>query len=107
MLRDKIVFTLTGILQELLLGEDNLTLDKAVKICRAFERLNRQVKEFRESVTLPSSSSSVNKITQNSDTVKSRIELNKRLHYTPLVSLIVLLLVRSTLSYMQIKSLLS
>ena len=28
---------------------------------------------------------------------------NKRLHYTPLVPLIVLLLVRSTLSYMQIK----
>ena len=40
-------------------------------------------------------------------TVKSRIELNKRLHYTPLVPLIALLLVRSTLSYMQIKSLLS
>ena len=31
--------------------------------------------------------------------------LNKRLHYTPLVPLLVLLLVRSTLSYMQIKSL--
>ena len=38
---------------------------------------------------------------------KSRIELNKRLHYTPLVSLIVPLLVRSTLSYMKIKSPLS
>ena len=37
--------------------------------------------------------------------VKSRIELNKRLHYTTLVPLIVLLFVRSTLSYMQIKSL--
>ena len=37
--------------------------------------------------------------------MKSRIKLNKRLHCTPLVSLIVLLLVRSTLSYMQIKSL--
>ena len=39
--------------------------------------------------------------------VKSRIELNKRLHYTPLVPLIVLLLVRSLLSYVQIKSLFS
>ena len=37
--------------------------------------------------------------------MKSRIERNKRLHYTPLVSLIVLLLVCSTLSCMQIKSL--
>ena len=37
--------------------------------------------------------------------VKSRIELNKLLHYTTLVPLIVLLFVRSTLSYMQIKSL--
>ena len=68
MLRDKIVFTVTGKLQELLLREDNLTLDKAVKICRAFEQSNRQVKEFRESATLPSSSTSVNKITQNSET---------------------------------------
>ena len=39
--------------------------------------------------------------------VKSRIELNKRLHYTPLVPLTVLLLVRSTLSYIQIKFLFS
>ena len=37
--------------------------------------------------------------------VKSRIELNKLLHYTTLVPLKVLLFVRSTLSYMQIKSL--
>ena len=68
MFRDKIIYTVTGKLQELLLREDNLTLDKAVKICRAFEQSNRQVKEFRESTTLPSSSTSVNKITQNSET---------------------------------------
>ena len=37
-------------------------------------------------------------------TVKSGIRHNKRLHYTALVPLIVLLLVRSPLSYMQIKS---
>ena len=37
--------------------------------------------------------------------VKSRVELNKLLHYTPLVPLIVLLLVPSPLSDMQIKSL--
>ena len=84
MLRDKIVFTVTGKLQELLLREDNLTLDKAVKICRAFEQSNRQVKEFRESATLPSSSTSVNKITQNSETKtpggKKGSQMNKTSH---------------------------
>ncbi|KAL5017694.1 hypothetical protein ScPMuIL_005222, partial [Solemya velum] len=44
MMRDKIVFTVTGKLQELLLREDKLTLDKTVKICRAFEQSNRQQK---------------------------------------------------------------
>ena len=84
MLRDKIVFTVTGKLQELLLREDNLTLDKAVKICTAFEQSNRQVKEFRESTTLPSSSTSVNKITQNSETKitssKKGSQMNKTSH---------------------------
>ena len=45
-------------------------------------------------------------VTEGRKTLKSRIKLNKRLHYTTLVS-VSLLLVRSTLSYMQIKSLLS
>ena len=49
----------------------------------------------------------VHKSLQKHITVKSRIELNKRLHYTALVPLIVFLLVRSPLSYMQIKSLFS
>ena len=84
MLRDKIVFTVTGRLQELLLREDNWTLDKAVKICRASEQSNRQVKEFRESATLPSSSTSVNKITQNSGTKtpggKKGSQMNKTSH---------------------------
>ena len=84
MLRDKIIYTVTGKLQELLLREDNLTLDKAVKICRAFEQSNRQVKEFRESATLPSSSTSVNKITQNSETKtpdgKKGSQMNKTSH---------------------------
>jgi hypothetical protein len=59
MLRDKIVFTVTGKLQELLLREDKLTLDKAVKVCRAFEQSNRQVKEIRDMST---PSQSVNKV---------------------------------------------
>ena len=37
MMRDKIVFTVTGKLQELLLRVDDLTLEKAVKVCRAYE----------------------------------------------------------------------
>ena len=61
-----------------------MTLDKAVKICRTFEQPNRQVKEFRESTTLPSSSTSVNKITQNSETKtlggKKGSQMNKTLH---------------------------
>ena len=44
MLRDKIVFTVTEKLQESLLREDDLTLEKAVRTCRAFEQSNKQVK---------------------------------------------------------------
>ena len=47
MMRDKIVFTLTGKLQELLLTVDGLTLEKAVKVCRAYES-TKQVKEFKD-----------------------------------------------------------
>ena len=76
-LRDKILFTVTGKLQELLLREDNLTLDKAIKICRAFEQSNRQVKEFRESASLTSSSTNLNKITQNSEIKLKRLVARK------------------------------
>jgi hypothetical protein len=38
MIRDKIVFTVQGKLQELLLREDKLSLDKAIQICRAYEQ---------------------------------------------------------------------
>ena len=64
MMRDKIIFTVTGKLQELLLREDSLTFDKAVKICRAFEQAAKQVKEFRDNVTPSISSTKVNKVTQ-------------------------------------------
>ena len=40
MMRDKIVFTVTGKLQELLLRVDSLTLENAVKVCRAYEQSN-------------------------------------------------------------------
>ncbi|KAK2566148.1 hypothetical protein P5673_009595 [Acropora cervicornis] len=51
MMRDKIVFTVTGKLQELLLRVDGLTLEKAVKVCRAFEQSTKQVKELETTQT--------------------------------------------------------
>ena len=45
MLRDKIVFSAHGKLQELLLRDNKLALDNAVSICRAFELTRRQVQE--------------------------------------------------------------
>ena len=63
-MRDKIVYTVTGKLQELLLREDDLTLEKALKTCRAFEQSNKQVKEFRTNASTNASSPSpqVNKL---------------------------------------------
>ena len=48
MIRDKIVLTATGKLQELLLREDDPTLVKAIKIGRSYEQTNRHVKELLE-----------------------------------------------------------
>jgi len=44
MIREKIVFTVQGKLQELLLREDKLSVDKAIQICRAYEQSNKHVK---------------------------------------------------------------
>ena len=49
MMRDKIVFTVTGKLQELLLRVYGLTLEKGVKVCRAYEQSTKQVQEFKDS----------------------------------------------------------
>jgi hypothetical protein len=38
MIGDKIGFTVQGKLQELLLREDKLSLDKTIQICRAYEQ---------------------------------------------------------------------
>ena len=48
MMRDKTVFSVTGKLQELLLQEDKLDLQKCIKICRAFEQSNKHVQEIRD-----------------------------------------------------------
>ncbi|CAC5382385.1 unnamed protein product [Mytilus coruscus] len=62
MMRDKIIFSVTGKLQELLLREDKINLDKAIKICRAYEQSNKHVKELRESTN---STHTVNKVTHH------------------------------------------
>ena len=49
MIRDKIVFSVSGKLQELLLRETNLDLNKAVETCRAFEITSRNKKEMSAS----------------------------------------------------------
>ena len=46
MIRDKVVFTVSGKLQERLLREDKLDLKKTIEICRAFEQSSQYVKEF-------------------------------------------------------------
>ena len=46
LIRDKIVFGVSGKLQELLLRESNLDLKKAKEICRAFEITSRAKKEM-------------------------------------------------------------
>ena len=64
MMRDKIVFTVTGKLQELLLRVDGLTLEKAVKVCRAYEQSTKQVKEFKDNSNPSNSATKVNKVAQ-------------------------------------------
>ena len=49
MIRDKIVFNVSGKLQELLLRETNLDLKKAIETCRAFEITSRNKKEMSAS----------------------------------------------------------
>lgn len=44
MIRDKIVFSANGKLQELLLREEKLDLEKCIQICRAYEQSNKHVK---------------------------------------------------------------
>ena len=75
MIRDKIVFALTGKLQELLLRVDGLTLEKAVKVCRVYEQSTEQVKEFRDNSNPSNSSTQVNKVAQKPD---PRVTRNKK-----------------------------
>jgi hypothetical protein len=53
MLRDKIVLSSNEKQQELLLREENLDFEKAIKICRAYEQSNKHVKEVRNTNDQP------------------------------------------------------
>lgn len=68
MIRDKIVFTATGKLQELLLREDELTLNSAIRIGRSYEQTNRHVKELRD--TNEAQKAVVNKVASKSESQK-------------------------------------
>ncbi|XP_062621337.1 uncharacterized protein K02A2.6-like [Saccostrea cucullata] len=48
MIRDKIVFSCTGKMQQLLLRDDDLDLKKAIKICQSYEQANRQAEEMKK-----------------------------------------------------------
>ena len=63
-MRDKIVFTVTGKLQELLLRVDGFTHEKAVKVCGAYEQSTKQVKEFKDNSNPSNQATKVNKVAQ-------------------------------------------
>lgn len=48
MIRDKIVFSCTGKMQELLLRDDDLDLQKVIKIGQPYEQANRQSEEMKK-----------------------------------------------------------
>ncbi|MES1922221.1 hypothetical protein MHBO_003730 [Bonamia ostreae] len=48
MIRDKIVFSTSGKIQQLLLRDDELDLRKAIKICQSYEQANKQVQEMKD-----------------------------------------------------------
>ena len=56
MIRDKVVFSICDKLQQMLLREDDMTLEKAIQVCQAYEMSNNSVKELQRSNT------SVNKV---------------------------------------------
>ncbi|CAC5382383.1 unnamed protein product [Mytilus coruscus] len=77
-MRDKIIFSVTGKLQELLLREDKINLDKAIKICRAYEQSNKHVKELRESTN---STHTVNKVTHHDKFKRKLTNLKSKTSY--------------------------
>ena len=74
-MRNKVVFTVTGKLQELLFRVDGLILEKAVKVCKAYEQSTKQVKEFKDNSNPSNASTKVNKVAQKPD---PRVPRNKK-----------------------------
>ena len=72
MLRDKIVFTVQGKMKQLLLRDDDLTLEKTIKTCRSFEHANKQMKEMGDN-----NNSKVNKLKQNKHKVQKERKYDK------------------------------
>ena len=80
MIRDKIVFTVTGKLQALLLREDDLDLPKAIKICRAYEQSNKQVKEISHNTQAPQT---VHKVSNDVKYPKSKVKHQGQVQQKP------------------------
>jgi hypothetical protein len=47
MIRNKIVFTTSGKMQQLLLRDDELDLIKAIKICQSYKQVTKQFQEMQ------------------------------------------------------------
>ena len=66
MLQDKIVFSTSSKLQELLLREEKLEMGKCIQLFRAYEQSNKQVREIKEKkepikkITNPNKESNIN-----------------------------------------------
>ena len=78
MIRDKIVFSVSGKLQELLLRETSLDLKKAIEICRAFEITSRNKKEMNAS----SEAQKIDKVGVQSRS-KQKFPVKPQQKYTP------------------------
>lgn len=71
MIRDKIVFSCSGKMQQLLLRDDDLDLKKTIKICQSYEQANRQAEEMKKE-----NQSSVHKVSEH-QTPRNRKSTNK------------------------------
>lgn len=74
MIRDKIVFSCSEKMQQLLLRDDGLDLKKTIKICQSYEQVNNQPDEMKRE-----NQSSVHKVSEHQNP-RSRKSTNKLPH---------------------------
>ena len=74
MIRDKIVFSCSEKMQQLLLRDDGLDLKKTIKICQSYEQVNNQADEMKRE-----NQSSVHKVSEHQNP-RSRKSTNKLPH---------------------------